>query len=71
LFVVLLVIAPPSQELEPPTNPARFKLANAKVHNEERNQGNWRNSTKEIDDWLEHPAECWIPRQNNSRWHGQ
>jgi hypothetical protein len=24
LFVVLLVIAPPSQELEPPTNPARF-----------------------------------------------
>ncbi|MES3044433.1 sensor domain-containing phosphodiesterase, partial [Sphingomonas faeni] len=25
LFVVLLVMAPPSQELEPPTNPARFK----------------------------------------------
>jgi transposase len=24
LFVVLLVIAPPSQELEPPTNPGRF-----------------------------------------------
>ncbi|WP_288936323.1 hypothetical protein, partial [uncultured Sphingomonas sp.] len=24
LFVVLLVIAPSSQELEPPTNPARF-----------------------------------------------
>ncbi|WP_210287065.1 hypothetical protein, partial [Ancylobacter tetraedralis] len=27
LFVVLLVMAPPSQELEPPTNPARFKSA--------------------------------------------
>jgi len=25
LFVVLLVIAPPSQKLEPPTNPGRFK----------------------------------------------
>jgi hypothetical protein len=25
LFVVLLVIAPPSQELEPPTNPGRFR----------------------------------------------
>jgi len=24
LFVVLLVIAPPSQKLEPPTNPGRF-----------------------------------------------
>jgi hypothetical protein len=24
LFVVLLVMAPPSQELEPPTNPGRF-----------------------------------------------
>jgi hypothetical protein len=26
LFVVLLVIAPSSQELEPPTNPARFTI---------------------------------------------
>jgi len=26
LFVVLLVMAPPSQELEPPTNPRRFKM---------------------------------------------
>src|SRR5204862_990570 len=26
LFVVLLVIAPPSQELEPPTNPGRFNI---------------------------------------------
>ena len=26
LFVVLLVMAPPSQELEPPTNPARFTI---------------------------------------------
>jgi hypothetical protein len=25
LFVVLLIQAPPSQELEPPANPARFK----------------------------------------------
>jgi hypothetical protein len=24
LFVVLLVMAPPSQELEPPANPGRF-----------------------------------------------
>jgi len=28
LFVVLLVIAPPSQKLEPPTNPGRFRAAN-------------------------------------------
>jgi hypothetical protein len=26
LFVVLLVMAPSSQELEPPANPGRFKL---------------------------------------------
>ena len=25
MFVVLLMMAPPSQELEPPANPARFK----------------------------------------------
>jgi hypothetical protein len=25
LFVVLLIMAPPSQELEPPINPGRFK----------------------------------------------
>jgi hypothetical protein len=29
LFVVLLVIAPPSQELEPPTNPGRFTILSA------------------------------------------
>jgi hypothetical protein len=27
LFVVLLVMAPSSQELEPPANPGRFKCA--------------------------------------------
>lgn len=26
LFVVLLIVAPPSQELEPPTIPARFTI---------------------------------------------
>ncbi|MES3044943.1 hypothetical protein, partial [Sphingomonas faeni] len=30
LFVVLLVMAPPSQELEPPTNPARFSNASSR-----------------------------------------
>ena len=36
MFVVLLVIAPPSQELEPPTNPERFntdgRLLVAQLH---------------------------------------
>jgi hypothetical protein len=31
LFVVLLVMAPPSQELEPPINPGRFNPASEQV----------------------------------------
>jgi hypothetical protein len=31
LFVVLLVIAPPPQELKPPTNPGRFTTASERL----------------------------------------
>jgi hypothetical protein len=39
LFVVVLVMAPSSQELEPPANPGRFKLPELRNQQEAGSEG--------------------------------
>ncbi|WP_205411719.1 hypothetical protein, partial [Sphingomonas carotinifaciens] len=44
LFVVLLIQAPPSQELEPPTNPGRFTPVRADESDEPYQSGPFKES---------------------------